>query len=360
MEKDSGLSYTPPRSRWPGCLARIISGLLVIVILLAVIVMSLIEKYIKMPGENYAGPRAELESTADRELAQTLRHDVTMLSDVLGERNLTNAPDRLAAAEAWISQELVQSQGDSRKVTRLTYTVGDHEVANLEATRPGLGKPEEIVIIGAHYDSAPGTAGANDNASGVAALLALARLTHGMKFERTLRFVAFVNEEPPYFQSGEMGSQVYALGCKRADENIVGMLCLETVGYYSEAPGSQKYPPLVDKFYPNIGNFIAFVGNDDSRDLVRQCVGEFRKHAKIRSEGIAAPPGVEGIDLSDHASFWEFGYPALMITDTAPFRYPYYHTAQDLPEHLDFGQMTQVVKGLVPVIECLAESHAEE
>jgi hypothetical protein len=319
--------------------------------------MILLDKYFKMPGQSYAGPRVPVKSEADQNIAKTLQHDVAFLADVLGERNLTNAPERLAAAEAWISQELTQI-GDLT-VNRLPYTVGGQEVANIEAVKLGVSKPEEILIIGAHYDSAPGTAGANDNATGVAALLALARLTHGMKFGRTVRFVAFVNEEPPYFYSSEMGSQVYALGCKRAGENIVGMLCLETIGYYTEAPNSQKYPPIVDQFYPSTGNFIAFVGNEASRTLVHESIGAFREHAKIRSEGIAAPDGMEGVNLSDHASFWALGYPALMITDTAPFRYPHYHTAEDTPEQVDYEQMTQVVKGLGPVIESLARRHVE-
>jgi Zn-dependent M28 family amino/carboxypeptidase len=200
-----------------------------------------------------------------------------------------------------------------------------------------------------------GSPGANDNGSGAAATLALARRVAGRNLPRTVRLVAFVNEEAGAFKTEAMGSLVYARQCRERNEKIVAMLSLETIGYYSTEPNSQSYPlPGLGALYPTTGNFIAFVGNFGSRALVRDVVGSFRKHARFPSEGAALPSAVPGIDWSDHWSFWQNGYPALMVTDTAPFRYPYYHLAQDTPDKLDYDRMARVVAGLRYVIEELA------
>jgi Zn-dependent M28 family amino/carboxypeptidase len=209
--------------------------------------------------------------------------------------------------------------------------------------------------VGSHYDSVVGTVGANDNASGVAATLELARLLKGNKLRRTVRFVFFVNEEPPYFQTEQMGSLVYAHQLRRDGIPVAAMISLETIGFYSDARGSQKYPALVSLFYPSRGNFIAFVGNDESRDLVRRAVRRFRESARFPSEGIAGPPTLPGVGWSDHWSFWQEGYPAIMITDTAVFRYPYYHTALDTADKVDFEKMARVVDGVRNVVASLSE-----
>jgi Zn-dependent M28 family amino/carboxypeptidase len=167
-----------------------------------------------------------------------------------------------------------------------------------------------------------------------------------------MRFVAFVNEEPPYFLSGEMGSLVYAGRCKARGDKISAMISLETIGYFSDAPHSQTYPSRVlGAFYPKVGNFIGFVGNVHSRALLRRVVALFREHAKIPSEGAALPSFVPGVSWSDQWSFWRNGYRGIMVTDTAPFRYPYYHSASDTPDKLDYDRFTLVVSGMEKVIE---------
>src|SRR5205085_7478943 len=157
-----------------------------------------------------------------------------------------------------------------------------------------------------------GSPGANDNGSGVAALLALARRSAGKATGQTLRFVAFVNEEPPYFQTEQMGSFVYARGCKARGDQISAMLSLETIGYFSDAPHSQKYPPGISAFYPSTGNFIGFVGNFPSRALVRRAVASFREQGKIPSEGGALPSFISVVAGSDHWSFGHCGYPGFL------------------------------------------------
>lgn len=298
-----------------------------------------------MPGKSFAGPLPAL-SEAEERLRDELREDVHRLGGAIGERNVDH-PAALNLAAEFIEKSL--SVGGFR-TKREGYDVRGLTCHNIEAELPGR-YPTEIVVVGAHYDSAPGTPGANDNGSGVAALLALARRLGNRPGDRTLRLVAFVNEEPEHFQTELMGSWVYANGCRQRDERITAMLSLETIGYYSEDPGSQHYPaPGLGLIYPSKGNFVAFVGNLASLSQVRQTVGSFRRHAQFPSEGAALPSVIPGVGWSDHWSFWEHGYPGIMVTDTAPFRYPYYHRATDTPDKLNYEGMARVVAGLEKVI----------
>jgi Zn-dependent M28 family amino/carboxypeptidase len=214
----------------------------------------------------------------------------------------------------------------------------------------------EIVVVGAHYDSVMGSPGANDNASGVAALLELAKEFCAAGPRRTLRLVAFVNEEPPFFKTGEMGSLVYARAARAQGEKIVAMVSLETIGYYSEAEGSQEFPfPPLRLLYPTRGNFVAFVGNFASRRLLRRSLAAFREAGAFPAEGLVAPEWLVGVDWSDHWSFWRSGYPAIMITDTAPFRYQHYHSRADTPDKLDYGALARVTTGLREMVEVLCD-----
>ncbi|MHC4320424.1 MAG: M28 family peptidase, partial [Planctomycetota bacterium] len=167
-------------------------------------------------------------------------------------------------------------------------------------------------------------------------------------------FLCFVNEEPPYFQTANMGSRVYARRCRQRGEDITAMICLETIGYYSDEKGSQNYPPPLGLLYPSTGDFIALVGNYGSRALVRQVVESFRRHAQFPSEGAAMPGVLPGIGWSDHWAFWKEGYSAVMVTDTAPFRYPHYHQSTDTPDKIDYERMARVVEGMEAVVRELA------
>lgn len=271
------------------------------------------------------------------------------LSETIGERNLSH-PESLQQTRDYIREGLQQS---GYVVTQQEYSAGNQQVSNLEAMLQGSEANAKTVVVGAHYDSARGTRGANDNASGVAAVLELARLLGTTKPRQTIRFVFFVNEEPPYFQTENMGSLVYAKQL-RHDGLQISAISLETIGYYSDAPNSQKYPPVLSLFYPSGGNFAGFVGSSDSRDLVRNAIRKFRESTNFPSEGISAPADWPGIGWSDHWSFWQQGYQAIMVTDTAPFRYPYYHTSRDTAEQLDFDRTARVVEGLRHVIEKMA------
>ena len=292
------------------------------------------------------GESAPVTATdADRALAAELRRDVEALC-ANGPRNVY-APENLAAAEAYIA-------GVLGSVERQTYESDGVRVSNLILEIPGTTRPGEIVVIGAHYDSVYDSPGADDNASGVAALLTLARRFRDARPARTLRFVAFVNEEPPHFQTRAMGSWQYARRCRERKENVVAMLSLETIGYYDDDPGSQQYPAPLDAFYPNRGNFIGFAANFGSRALVNRCVRAFRKGSRLPAESAALPEAIPQIGWSDQWSFWQFGYKALMVTDTAPFRNPHYHTTRDTPETLDYVRLALAVEGLENVVRVLS------
>jgi len=304
---------------------------------------------LKMPGTSHRGPLPP-STPVEAELRERLREHVTELAEVIGERNVWH-PAALERAAGYLAGELGKS---GFRVAEHPYRAEGRIVRNLAAELPGTGRGEEIVVVGAHYDSVVGSPGANDNGSGAAALLEIARLLAGSRPERTVRFVLFVNEEPPFFQTTEMGSWVHARGARGRKERIVAMLSLETIGYYSDAKGSQRYPFPLHLFYPDTGNFLGFVGDLASRALVGECVGRFREMSGFPSESAAVPRWTPGVDLSDHWAFWREGYPALMVTDTAMFRYPYYHMPEDTPEKVDYRRLGQVVAGLTEVVAYLA------
>lgn len=301
-----------------------------------------------MPGRNIS--TAAPLSAAEVALRAELVADVQKLAGEIGERNLQHYAQLNAAAdfiEGSFARAGLQPRRDS-------YELQGRACHNIEVEIPGA--RSEIVVIGAHYDSVFGSPGANDNASGVAAMLALARRFAGKPTTQTLRFVAFVNEEPPYFQTEQMGSFVYTSQCKARGDKISAMISLETIGYFSDAPRSQSYPsPGLGLFYPTTGNYIGFVGNFDSRALVRRAIGLFREQAKVPSEGAALPSFIPGVAWSDQWSFWECGYPAIMVTDTAPFRYPHYHESTDTPDKLEYDRFALVVSGMEKVIAELAK-----
>ena len=300
---------------------------------------------LKMPGKTYTGRLPPLTS-AQLSLRGELLRDVETLAGRIGQRNIWHYRNLTAAAD-FLETSLADA---GYKVHRQNYLVEGKTCCNIEVEITGTKHPQQIVIIGAHYDSVLGSPGANDNASAVAAALALARRFAGKKIDKTLRFVFFVNEEPPFFQAGQMGSMFYAKNCREKNENIIAMLSLETIGYYTDKPKSQKYPPPFSLFYPSTGNFIGFVSNLYNRKLLHKTIASFRKNCKFPSVGGAIPEIIPGINWSDHQSFWRQGYPAIMVTDTAPFRYPYYHSLEDTPEKLSYDHLARVVSGLDLVI----------
>jgi hypothetical protein len=330
------------------------SRMIVLFIVIVVVLLTAVAYYSarQMPGRSCRGPDTCLTG-ADQLLLERLQGHVCTLAETVGERHLWRFAN-LEAAASYIDTSLTEI---GYEVTAQEYVVEGKWVRNLQAEIAGAAAAEEIVLIGAHYDSVPGSPGANDNASGVAVLLEMARLLANARPARTIRFVAFVNEEPPLFKSRYMGSRVYARQSRQQQEAIAAMISLETIGYYTCDQNSQAFPffPL-RFFYPTTGDFVAFVSNFASRHLLFQSLAAFRRQAAIPSEGLVAPGWLVGVDWSDHWAFWKEGYPAIMVTDTALFRYPYYHSHQDTPEKLDYAGLTKVALGLTQMVAELAGS----
>jgi Zn-dependent M28 family amino/carboxypeptidase len=289
---------------------------------------------IPMPGRSYRvelhGPLPPLSGEA-RALSLRLRLHVAALAAAERNSDLETPARYIEAAFA--------AQG--YKPESQYFESGGRKVRNIEA---GSGS----IVVGAHYDTVPGSPGADDNASGVAVLIELAAM------KLPVRFIAFANEEMPYFLGPEMGSWAWAQRARERGERLRAMFSLEMLGYYRDQPGTQQYPAPLGLFYPNRAEFIAFVGDLGARGLVRRSIDSFRRNAQFPSEGVAAPGFVPGVTWSDHWSFRRHGYRAIMITDTAFYRYPHYHLPTDTPEKLDYERMARVTLGLAAMLRDLA------
>jgi hypothetical protein len=284
-------------------------------------------------------------------IQDNLKKTIHKLAVEIGPRSYL---DRIALDNAaeYISNELL-SYG--YEVSFQPYRVNDVDYKNICVEIKGSKEPKQIIVVGAHYDTVIGTPGADDNASGVAVLLELARLFADKKPDITVQFVAFTLEEPPFFRTKNMGSYKYAEKLKQAGRNIKGMICLESIGYYIDAPKSQFFPFSFFKWiYPDKGDFLMFVGNLGSRGFMKQVQEGFKKGTQFPYETITATSFVPGVDFSDHWSFWKHGFDAIMLTDTAFYRNANYHTAGDTPDTLDYRRIAEVVLGLKTAVEEMA------
>jgi hypothetical protein len=304
-----------------------------------------------VPGKPHRGALPPLTPEEAALAASLKRHIATIAAR---EHNVAHY-DELEKVARYIEATLAS----------LGYAVGRQEfladgklVRNIDVTvEPASEKSDpQVIVVGAHYDSAPGSPGANDNASGAAAVIELARLLRDLDAtsDKRIRFALFVNEEPPYFRTEAMGSLNYARALARRNERVMAMYSLETIGFYSSEPGSQVYPAPFGLMFPDRGDFVAFVGLLGSRALVQETVRSFRAHTSFPTIGGVAPGFVPGIVWSDHWAFAEHGFQAVMITDTAPFRYPHYHRPSDTPDKVDAEKVARVVKGIERVIRDLA------
>jgi Zn-dependent M28 family amino/carboxypeptidase len=277
----------------------------------------------------------------DRQIViENLYKHVEYLSVTIGERHLW-MEDSLNKAEGYIESAFQES---GYTVQRQTYSCYGKSVSNLIVEKEG--SEDGVVVVGAHYDTVPGTPGADDNASAVAGMLELARLHEGSLNKKHLIFVAFVNEEPPCFGSRNMGSMVYAKHLKDRKVPVDIMISLEMIGYFRKER-IQRYPlPGMGFFYPRTADFIGVVGNFHSSKYVSFLKKGLRRNSDIDARSLIAPPYVGGIGLSDNSSFWRHGYRAVMVTDTSFFRNRNYHQETDTIDTLNFEAMAEVVKGL--------------
>lgn len=318
-------------------------------VLVVIIIAALFSYMTWMPTPAFEGDEKEIEFESNK-LEERLRVHVTRLSESGVGRNIISE-DKLTPAKNYIANQFA-SIGFHPQYQ--SFNIDGDEYSNIIIDIPSSVKGAPVLIVGAHYDSVENSPGANDNASGVAALIEMGRyFSINQPAHNHLRLIAFANEEPPFFQTNEMGSMIYAKSLSARDETILGMISLETIGYYSDAKGSQKYPGLFDMFYSDQGNFLSFVGNFQSRNLLTSSIALFRRHSNMPSEGVVSPAFVPGVGWSDHWSFWKTGVNAIMVTDTAPYRYRHYHESSDTPDKLNYGHYAKVVFGLYKVIEGL-------
>ncbi|HEY5721190.1 MAG TPA: M28 family peptidase [Allosphingosinicella sp.] len=331
---------------------RIAAALLVFTLLFA-LPAGILLWMTSVPGRSHEGPLPPL-TESERQLAARLEAHVRA---VASEPHNLKYPEALEQSAAYIENTLtVLGYG----VHRQAFTADGHQVRNIEAVIEPQAPGARTLVVGAHYDSCLDAPGANDNGTGTAAVIELSRLLADLsgKSGLRIRLVLFVNEEPPFFKSERMGSLVYARRLKASGEPVMGMISLETMGFYSDSEGSQNYPPPLNFLYPTKGDFIAFVGLTSSRSFLRRAVRDFRDVAAFPSVGGTAPGFVQGIDWSDHWAFEEQGMPALMVTDTAPFRYPHYHGKADTPDKVDHSRLARVVSGLEKMIRRWAAAEA--
>jgi len=284
-------------------------------------------------------------------LGARLEARVRHLSQIIGERHF----QRRAALEATVRYLREQLAELGVPVVEHEFRASGQTFVNLEVVAPqaATGPEQACIVVGAHYDTVPGTPGADDNASGVAALLELVAELGTLRLERSLRFVFFPNEEPPFFPDAGMGSAAYAAHLRRERVDVRVMLSLEMLGYYSDRASSQKYPPGMGLFYPDRGEFIGLVSNLRSRRRLREVKRAFQANTAFPCESLAAPEWTIVVGLSDHRSFWREGYDALMVTDTAFLRNPHYHRSTDTADTLDYDRYAQVTAGLIATVKQL-------
>ncbi len=305
---------------------------------------------VNMPGEARLEQLPELDEgmLASRE---RLKADVYALAHEIGERHHRRT-DTLEQ-----SADYIENSFRDMTYNPVSEVYGKESFRNIVVNLYGGEARQEIIVVGAHYDSVLLSPGADDNASGVAAMLEIARNFKDKNTRRTVRFVAFANEEWPFFAREDMGSLVHAENASDRQEKIVAMLSLEMLGFYSSDRNSQRYPRPLNYFYPETADFVAFVSNISSRQLLQQSIQEFRASKNFPSEGLIAPRFlVPDIRRSDNSSFWAKGYPAIMVTDTSNYRNPNYHRQQDTFDTLNYDAMTRVVRGLTASIESLANN----
>jgi Zn-dependent M28 family amino/carboxypeptidase len=286
-----------------------------------------------------------------KEVRLSSHETVRFLSRELGERT-PGSYENLNSAREYIGDRLKRY---GYNPVEETYTVDEKSVANISADIPGREKPEEIILIGAHYDTVEDTAGADDNASGIAGLLELSRLLSGSDFKRTVRFVAFTLEEPPYFSTSEMGSMVHAAGCRERGEDIRLMICLEMLGYGGKNI-RQNYPSCWDASrYPDRGDFLSVVTLPSSSQHALIFKKAYNSRAVKKIYDLIAPASVPGVSHSDHSSFIHYGYPAIMLTDTGFYRNDNYHGREDIIETLNFNFLADNIINIYHALTVLAE-----
>ncbi len=341
----------PPRRRFRLASRRACLRLLVVFAALALLALLAYARQLNMPGRPMTGPLPTLTS-AQHATAERLRDDVISLCDAFPHRSVFDPVTYNASADFLRAQ--LADTGLDVHTEPVPGPIQDSR--NISVEIRGTTAPEQVIIVGAHYDTEENTPGADDNASGVAAVLELARRLKDATPDRTIRLILFANEEALHFGTPAMGSFLHARDAKARGEDVRAMISVEMIGYFDDTPGSQQYPKPLSLLYPDTGDFIAVVGNLSSTTLTRRAARVMRDANTVPVYGAALPASVPGIAWSDHSSFWRHDYPAIMLTDTSFFRNPHYHTPRDTPDTLDYDRMARVLDAVEALVRDLASN----
>jgi hypothetical protein len=331
------MKQVSPREKIIKLMLYVIAGVLVLIVALCF--------YVTQPLGG--GGRPSTSASVD---AARLAAHVRMLAETLLPRDASH-PENLDRVAAYLREEFTQAKG---RCFDQPLQVSGRTYRNVVA---GFGpETQERIVVGAHYDTAGPLPGADDNASGVAGLLELAYLLGQTELPLKVELVAYTLEEPPFFRSALMGSAVHARALQAAGAQVRAMLALEMIGYFSDAPASQQFPhPALRLFYPTTGNYITVVGKLGQAGLVRRIKAAMIGATSLPVYSINAPATIPGVDFSDHLNYWQVGYPAVMISDTAFYRNPHYHRHTDTAEKLDYRRLAQVVEGVYAAVKTLAQ-----
>ncbi len=289
--------------------------------------------------------KSELKVNSDR-----LKKHVDMISEQLSPRSHAHT-ENLNKIAAYISGEFKSSNAI---IHQQNFVVNDKEYKNVIAEYGPASA--QVIIIGAHYDAEGNNPGADDNASGIAGLLELGQLLSKTRVGSRVMLVAYSLEEPPYFGTDSMGSAIHAKTLREKGVSVKLMICLEMIGYFTEEKGTQGFPmPLMRVFYPSVGNFVAVVDQVFSNHA-QQLKKTMSNVISLPVYSINAPTTIPGVDFSDHRNYWKYGYPAIMVTDTAFYRNTAYHSPNDKADRLDYGKMSQVVEGIYSYVKQIASN----
>jgi hypothetical protein len=317
-----------------------------VLFLLGILSLSVFNAHPAGADEDGRNPMIDIPKTVER-----LKLHLYELTEIIGERSV-RLPENLTRTADYI-QTFYKDIGLA--VHKEPYDYRDIKVANVVVEVSSGSNPASRYLVGAHYDSVAGTVGADDNASAIAVQLETARMVKQF-FDRkehdlAVKFISFALEEPPAYATQYMGSRIYANKARKEQENIDGMICLEMVGYSCYEPGCQKYMfPLRFLGYPREGNFIGIVSNFKSAGFAEDLFKAFKKNDELPVVKLKVPFNgwiLPSVRLSDHASFWDQGYKAVMVTDSAFLRNPHYHLPSDTMEKLDYQFMAELVESIV-------------
>lgn len=281
---------------------------------------------------------------------RSLKIHVEKLSNEFHPRNYVNIENLNKSAD-YIRLEFEKTKGI---ISEQNYRVNENTYRNISVI---FGKEsKDRIVVGAHYDSAYQTHGADDNASGVAGLIELAKLLDKTDLPMQVELVAYTLEEPPFFATEKMGSFIHAKSLKEKDVNVRLMISLEMIGYFSDEPNSQQFPvSFLKLIYPSEGNFISIVGNFSNVFTVRNFKSAMQSSNDLPVYSSNVPAFINGVDFSDHRNYWNFGFDAIMITDTAFYRNFNYHSTEDTAEKLDYARMAKTVEGVYQAVVKLSK-----